>query len=561
MTYSPVGTQRDVITATALVAVVIGGAGTGKTTTAAAAAAAHLRTADVTRDQQRRTMIAEGNITPLPARARTLFLSFSRTAAAQVIDRAAGVVGPLLDRIDVVTFDGFAWRVINDFGAGYGFPPPLRILSEAERKVPGASPGMRYADLIPTALTILENPAVANHYAQRYSLVICDEFQDTDDEEWQFLRTIAPHARRILLGDVNQCIYADMKKIDPDARIAGALALPGAVRIDLPAASHRDPSGVLPAAADAARLRRFDDGAVIHAVTAGRLLVTRVSHSTEDSRIVELVQGERAIGHTVSVFTHSNAATTELSDALTASGVHHEQVGLSEAYGEALNAQVAMLRYALEGTPGRRALAVFVASNYRGDAPLVQQIMAGSNPGLERALLAVTQELQAAATTRDFERLADVIAGAYAKLGTHRGQRTWTEAGRRTRAALRLLTRGEPLSAVEEDLDRARHRALLGDSGLRPHPVQVMNLHQTKGREADATLLLLQPGEYHGNERPPYPKLSRLLYVVLTRARERAHIAVPDDIHPLWRPLVDACEAVMAAGGPAIAGRPSAAGT
>ncbi|MCW2958509.1 MAG: hypothetical protein JWP18_1312, partial [Solirubrobacterales bacterium] len=215
MTYSPVGTQRDVITATALVAVVIGGAGTGKTTTAAAAAAANLRTADVTRDQQRRTMIAEGNITQLPPRARTLFLSFSRTAAAQVIDRAAGVVGPLLDRIDVVTFDGFAWRVINDFGAGYGSPPPLRILSEAERKVPGASPGMRYADLIPTALTILANPAVANHYAQRYSLVICDEFQDTDDEEWQFLQTIAPQARRILLGDANQCIYAEMKKIDP----------------------------------------------------------------------------------------------------------------------------------------------------------------------------------------------------------------------------------------------------------------------------------------------------------------------------------------------------------
>ena len=127
---------------------------------------------------------------------------------------------------------------------------------------------MRYADLIPTALTILGNPAVANHYARRYSLLICDEFQDTDDEEWQFLQTIAPDARRILLGDVNQCIYAEMKGIDPDARIAEALALPGAVRIDLPAASHRDPSGVLPAAADAARERRFGDDALIHAVTS-----------------------------------------------------------------------------------------------------------------------------------------------------------------------------------------------------------------------------------------------------------------------------------------------------
>lgn len=542
MIYSAVGTQNDVISTSAPAAVVIGGAGTGKTTTAAAAAAAHLRSADTAREMQRRTMIAEGRVTALPSRARTLFLSFSRTAVAQVLDRAAGVVGTLLDRIDVVTFHGFAWRVINNFGAGYGFPPPLRILSEAERKVPDAPAGLRYADLIPTALTILANSTVADHYAQRYSLVICDEFQDTDDEEWQFLQTIAPDARRILLGDVNQCIYAEMKQIDPDARIADALALPGAVRIELPPTSHRDPTGVLPAAADAARERRFGDDALIHAVTVGCLVVTRMKVGDQHRSVIDLVKAERSLGHTVSVFTHSNAATTELSDALTAAAVRHEQVGLSEAFGEALNAQAALLRYALAGTPGRRELAVFVASNYRKDAPLVGQIVARSNPVFERALEAVINDLQAAARPLDVEQLADVIAGAYARLGTHRGQQTWTEAARRTRAAMRKLAGGELIAAVEEELDRARHRALLGDAGLRPHPVQVMNLHQTKGREADSTILLLQAGEYHGGEQPPYPKLSRLLYVVLTRARERAHIVVPNDVHPLWRPLVDACE-------------------
>jgi DNA helicase II / ATP-dependent DNA helicase PcrA len=43
MIYTPIGTQNDVISTTAPVAVVLGGAGTGKTITAAAAAAAHLR--------------------------------------------------------------------------------------------------------------------------------------------------------------------------------------------------------------------------------------------------------------------------------------------------------------------------------------------------------------------------------------------------------------------------------------------------------------------------------------------------------------------------------------
>jgi DNA helicase-2/ATP-dependent DNA helicase PcrA len=207
-----------------------------------------------------------------------------------------------------------------------------------------------------------------------------------------------------------------------------------------------------------------------------------------------------------------------------------------------------MLRYALDGTPGaRRALAVFVASNYRRNVALPGQIVARANEAFERAVEPVVEELNAAGSARDIDRLANLITGAYARLGTHRGQHTWSEAARRTRAAMRLLAEGKPLANVEEEMVRARHRALLGDAALRPHPVQVMNLHQTKGREADATILLLQPDEFHGYETPPYPKLSRLMYVVLTRARTRAYIAVPNDVHGLWRPLVTACEAAAAA--------------
>ena len=107
------------------VAVVLGGAGTGKTTTAAAAAASHLRAADVARERLHRAMRDKGTLTVLPARGRVLMLSFSRTAVAQAIDRAAGVVGRLIERIDVVTFDGLAWRILNHWGDGYGYPSPL----------------------------------------------------------------------------------------------------------------------------------------------------------------------------------------------------------------------------------------------------------------------------------------------------------------------------------------------------------------------------------------------------------------------------------------------------
>ena len=105
-----------------------------------------------------------------------------------------------------------------------------------------------------------------------------------------------------------------------------------------------------------------------------------------------------------SVFTHSNASTSELSDALTAANVRHEQVGYPRRTARRLNAQIAMLRYALEGSPGRRALAVFVAANHRTNTPLVRQIMEASNPEFERALSAVIRDLHAAANPLDVGR-------------------------------------------------------------------------------------------------------------------------------------------------------------
>ena len=184
-------------------------------------------------------------------------LSFSRTAVAQVLERASDVVGSRIDRIEVSTFDAFAWRVICDFGPHGENVETQSIISAANSKVPGAPPGYTYAQLIPAATRLLRQPTVRQHYEERYGLVICDEFQDTSDLEWNFVQLIAPTARRILLGDINQCIYAELKRLDPESRIAEAAARKGAKRIDLAPASHRDPSGVLPAAAEAARSREI----------------------------------------------------------------------------------------------------------------------------------------------------------------------------------------------------------------------------------------------------------------------------------------------------------------
>jgi DNA helicase-2/ATP-dependent DNA helicase PcrA len=549
MTYEARKDQQDVIDSTAPVVLVTGGAGTGKTATAVAAARAHLGVSDRDLGLLRQIAARSGQRTRLPAATRVLFLSFSRTAVAQIIDRAAGVIGPLRPRLEVATFHGFAWRVISSFGAHHGFPPPQSVLSEANRLVPGPPPGLTYNQLMPAAAGLLELPKVSEHYAGRYSLVICDEFQDTDATEWEFVQQIAPGARRILLGDVNQSIFQGSFKpgVDPTARIEEAMAQPGAVRIDLEPASYRDPSGVLPAAAEAARTRDFSNPVFHEAASHGRLAVTRYTSGSGYEQVIDLARAAREKGHTVSVFTHTNVATTALSDALTAAGLAHEQVGFTEAHAEALSAQLALLQYALgdDDAPVRRSLAVYVTACLRSRtlSPLARQMLNGSNTVLESALSDLADDLRSAGgAAPDVARLAEVLTGAYARIGTFRGQESWLQAAAETRRALLLLDEGLGIDAVAARLREVHDETLVGSTRPRPHPIQVMNLHQTKGREADTTILLLGDDEYYGPEGEPFPSGSRLLYVVMTRAREHAHLVVPDQTHRLWAPLIAALE-------------------
>lgn len=547
MVYEPGKEQQAVIDAVAPVVVVIGGAGAGKTTTAAAAARQRLELISKHRGQ----LVANSGVgkrPPLPPQKRVLLVSFSKTAVSQILSRSAGVLGPHQEKLDVVTFHGMAWRILSHFGRFYGHPHPFRVQSAAEAALSVDFPGATYDELVPAATELLRIPVVRDYYDRRYVTVMCDEFQDTSDDEWAFVQAIAPSAQRILLGDPNQCIYANMKHIDPHARVDEACALTGAVRIDLPPLSYRDPSGILPAAALAAKNRSFGDPAITEAVRAGRILLHHVPPTDLAAAVARVIAVERAAGKTISAFTHTHAATAELAAHLTASNVQHEQVGFTESFSDGLQAQFVFLRWALDGTPGpRAALAVYSRSISRGQERNVSEaIIAKSMPRMERDLKTWAIGLRAAAQADDpdYDDLLHRLADLHQHLGFPRGLDVWLAANTQLRRAVRILQRGGTLEELSREIADLRASTLVGATAPRAKAVQVMNLHQTKGREADATVLLLQPDEFHGREREPYPTGSRLLYVCLTRAREHAHIVLPDDtrvVHGLWAPFIHAC--------------------
>src|SRR5262249_46956137 len=157
---------------------VLGGAGTGKTTTAAAAVRAHLERIE----QQRAASTAIPSSCGQQAVPRALFLSFSRASVAQILDRATNVLGQYQPQVEITTFHAFAWRLLQRWGAVIGLRDP-QLFSETEAKLFKANDRVRYQDLLPRVLDLCAVPAVGQHLQSRWSLIVSDEFQDTDDSQ------------------------------------------------------------------------------------------------------------------------------------------------------------------------------------------------------------------------------------------------------------------------------------------------------------------------------------------------------------------------------------------
>ncbi|MFC6356616.1 UvrD-helicase domain-containing protein [Luethyella okanaganae] len=525
--------QRAILDSTAPALVVLGGAGTGKTTTAAHLVRQTLESAS--RDGRRE---------------RALFLSFSRAAAAQIMSRSGDILGPFADRVEVTTFHALAWRLITRWGGVLGVDDPV-LFSPAERKVFGTSEGLGYSDLIPLALRLLDVPAIKEHVAARWSLVVVDEFQDTNDEHWALVRALSANARLVLLGDLDQCIY----KVLPDnpgvgpQRVAAAMKLKGAIKITLPDVSHRDPSYIIPAAANAIRDRDFTSPAIRTALEANMLEVVHESAvSGEAAAVVSQVNQLVEQGLSVGVFSHHIDSTAQLSDDLNAAGVAHEIVGLPDAVDAALRAQYAMLQLACEEAEANdvlRAVAIFVASAERGADPPARALMiAGLAPRPESLTKRLDKLARVLHRATSLKAAFEIASDAYDAIGLQRGASAWRSAGRLLSNVLgpRVLgAEGLPpggLSHAREAIDQQHIALLTNVAAGQQAPVQLMGLYQTKGREVDAAIVLLRSSDWYGRESEPMPDGSKLLYVLMTRARKKTVVlTIGRPMKPLVAPL------------------------
>ena len=235
---------------------VTGGPGSGKTTVAILKAA----------------QSAENDLRPGQ---RVLFLSFARATVSRIVDAIEyeqKIPRELQQRIDVETYHSFFWRILKAHGYLVGLPRRLDILTPPGEAIAlsdirsGYAAASKLTDAEKAGKTVLEmaerrrlacedgrvcfdlfapyigdilhgSARIRTLLAAMYPMIIFDEFQDTNAEQWRVVQALGEFGTLLALADPEQRIY-DFIGADPE-RLNHFRAVFTPIEVDLGTDNHR----------------------------------------------------------------------------------------------------------------------------------------------------------------------------------------------------------------------------------------------------------------------------------------------------------------------------------
>lgn len=191
-----------------------------------------------------------------------LFLSFSRAAVRQVEIRCHDLLDKQERRsIEVRTYHSFALDVIQTHGRLLSGEPPRIISPNKEALLKSRFSGHWASELKRMAseegcYAFSEFAAVANQLisgsnavaeliADTYPVIILDEFQDTDDSQWELVKTLSQRSHMMFLADPDQRIFEYDEHVSAE-RLQYLRDYLRPAEFDLGDDNHRSPSsGIL----------------------------------------------------------------------------------------------------------------------------------------------------------------------------------------------------------------------------------------------------------------------------------------------------------------------------
>lgn len=538
---------------------VVGGPGSGKTTIALLKA--------------RRRVLEQ-----LSAGQKVLFVSFSNSAIRRIMESAGSILtDEIAGCIDIKTYHSFAWEILTSHGYLTSSQRRLKIVPAQDAAVRAAGLSkddwqaeqdrlyvedglVTYDQFAPRAAELLKRSAAARAcFCAAYPLILVDEFQDTDEEQWALVQALSGQSQIIGLGDAEQRIFewrpgvsetrledfgkalecerfdfANENNRSPATGIAGfarSLLSPGS-ELDFPdeIVRQRFKPGRLPMqlhlavrkAFKEAKERSGKDRPKIAMAARSKRLVRQISDALSNNANVN-GRVLKALSHDVLIDQHQILlASRVIANIMSnASGVPR-----SEQLAEALDRIGDMLRSAANKTniEASDRLRNWAEKCRAGNVPktkcvtaisgVMDQIGEDGLSGSPTQDWIATRRLLEKADASELKKVADLAR--YLRL-LRRGSAI-------EQALIGLWVTHGNYNGAESALEQAILQDQLVDAQRETATVSVMNMHQLKGREYDAVVLVEdQYNTFMAQDRtPPHADTRRLLQVSLTRARDFA---------------------------------------
>lgn len=561
-------TRREIL-ATEEHVLITGGPGCGKTTVA--------------------LLHAKNRVPRLEAEQRILFLSFSRAAVRQVVDRMAGTLTRTeREKIEVRTFHAFFLDLLRSHGRLLTGLPVAFITPEreAQRRAEHDGDWKREASrlaieesifvfntLATFAADLIERcDDVRRLYSARYPLIIVDEFQDTNREQWRVIKSLAEDSNMVCLADPDQRIFDHLEGVD-EHRLTELTETLSPIPFDLSGDNHRSPSsGILEYAnavlrtnaapapenvvdwrynyqstdtllthwgvisARDALLQHLGRAPTIAVLTRTNVLAGRISETLSEDRLTPAGRGLPAVEHALAWDPELAAAS-----ALVVSSI------LEWPLKKRIDAVTATLGYVADyyrtklgnGTQGARAKVVTLER-------AVEAVQANRTPAAKTGKILLEQfDRQNHLTGRpvqDWQAARALLAGSAELHEVFRQARLIRLLKATDALAWALLAAWDGECGYRNAADVVRFT--LADEAVNvarydPPPVSVMTMHKSKGKEFDGVLIVegRHQGQFFDEDHNHHGADRRLLRVAITRARHFVAFIRPTEAKPLTLPL------------------------